>query len=153
MAINTVHERSEPRQRSRGRMLRLRRRDDHIRVAADEPEATTLVTAEPTAHDGQTPPGSDEFVWTPGRRVSVFAALVWLQHGEADEVDVHFNGIQNAACAGLARLEPGNWHVTERGVEVLRDHDLMDTYSVTPRPVAAAGEDDLAEATQEPVLA
>jgi hypothetical protein len=89
----------------------------------------------------------DEFVWTPAKRVSVLAALVFLQHGEPDELEVHFNGLHNAERAGLARLEPSNWHVTPSGLDQLRHHDLMETYTVTPRPVSIEpGEASAAEA-------
>ncbi|HTW41331.1 MAG TPA: hypothetical protein VMD79_03350 [Solirubrobacteraceae bacterium] len=81
-------------------------------------------------------PDREEFVWTPAKRVSVLAALVYLEHGASDELQVHPHGLFNAERAGLVSLEPRNWHVTASGREQLRTHDLMDTYTVTPRPVA-----------------
>jgi hypothetical protein len=132
--------------------------------AASEPSealATSLGTA-PTANAPAPAPAAEavsasdstqdeEFVWTPARRVSVLAALVWIHctnpNGdperprlseaellEREEVKPTFNGLNNALRAGLARNPGGNWHLTPEGIEQLREHDLLETWSVTPIP-------------------
>jgi hypothetical protein len=123
----------------RSRLRALRHRGHHRSAAAAPPARSVEVPAEPAAVQtaAEPPKAAEEFVWTPAKRVSLLAALVWIHHGntnlsEREEVDVNFHGINNAILAGLVRRDAGDWQVTDEGIEQLRRHDLMDTYTVAP---------------------
>jgi hypothetical protein len=129
---------------------------DEPREAADS-QPQTAVTSEaecrPADETAAARPSdaeeAEEFVWTPAKRVSVLAALVWI-HGanpdadsepprlteeelrDLEEAKPTFGGLNNALRAGLARNPQGNWHLTPEGIEQLREHKLLDTYTVTP---------------------
>lgn len=139
-------------------------RDEQI-GAADEPReaadsqpqtaVTSVAQCEPTGETAAAHPSdgeeAEQFVWTPAKRVSVLAALVWIHctNPDADperpqlteeelldreEAHPTFAGLNNALRAGLARSPKGNWHLTPEGIEQLREHNLLETYTVTPIP-------------------